>query len=44
MLSGLPPFANFAAEWIMFTGIFMFGTHGPSIALAIAILGIARKQ
>jgi NADH-quinone oxidoreductase subunit M len=40
MLSGLPPFSTFAAEWIMFTGIFIFGTHGPSIALAIAILGI----
>ncbi len=39
-LSGLPPFSTFAAEWIMFTGIFMYGTHGPSIVLIIAILAI----
>ncbi len=41
MLSGLPPFSTFAAEWIMFTGIFMFGAHGPSIALIVAILGVS---
>ncbi len=40
MLSGLPPFANFAAEWIMFTGIFIFGAYGPSIALVVAIMGV----
>ncbi|MEA1957657.1 MAG: proton-conducting transporter membrane subunit [Euryarchaeota archaeon] len=39
-LSGLPPFSTFVAEWIMFTGIFMHGTHGPSIVLLIAILAI----
>ncbi|MBA7540945.1 Na(+)/H(+) antiporter subunit A [subsurface metagenome] len=40
MLSGLPPFANFAAEWIMFTGIFIFGAYGPSIVLIVAIMGV----
>ncbi|MBE0517093.1 MAG: NADH-quinone oxidoreductase subunit M [Methanophagales archaeon] len=40
MLSGLPPFANFSAKWIMFTGIFMYGAYGPSIVLVVAIMGI----
>ena len=39
-LSGLPPFSTFPAEWAMFTGIFMFGTHGPSIVLIIAVIGV----
>jgi len=40
MLSGLPPFANFSAKWIMFTGIFMYGAYGPSIVLVVAVGGI----
>ena len=40
MLSGLPPFANFPAKWIMFTGIFTFAASGPPIALIIGIMGI----
>ncbi len=40
MLSGLPPFANFSAKWIMFSGIFMYGAYAPSIVLVVAIMGI----
>ena len=40
MLSGVPPFANFSAKWIMFTGIFMFAADGSLIALIIGIMGI----
>lgn len=40
MLSGFPPFISFLSEWIMFTGIFISGKQGPSIALFIAIIGV----
>jgi len=40
-LSAFPPFMSFPSEWIMFTGIFIFGTQGPSIALLIAIIGVS---
>ena len=40
MLSGLPPFANFSAEWIMFSGIFMFAAYGPTVVLIVGIMGI----
>jgi formate hydrogenlyase subunit 3/multisubunit Na+/H+ antiporter MnhD subunit len=41
MLSAFPPFISFPSEWIMFTGIFKFGTQGSSIALFIAIIGVS---
>ena len=40
MLAGVPPFANFSAKWIMFTGIFTFAADGSLIALIIGIMGI----
>ena len=41
MLSGFPPFSSFAAEWILFTGVFERGlAQGPAV-VAIAIGGIA---
>jgi NADH-quinone oxidoreductase subunit M len=40
-LSAFPPFISFPSEWIMFTGIFKFGTEGSSIALFIAIIGVS---
>lgn len=40
-LSGFPPFSSFAAEWIMFTGIFQRGVHSMPIGLIVAILGIS---
>lgn len=40
-LSGLPPFSSFAAEWIMFTGIFISGVHSNPFRLIIAILGVS---
>jgi len=40
MLSGLPPFSSFPAEWIMFTGIFIRSVQAPPIALVVAILGV----
>jgi len=41
MLSGLPPFSTFTAEWIMFTGIFQTGLQGSSTALIVAILAVS---
>jgi formate hydrogenlyase subunit 3/multisubunit Na+/H+ antiporter MnhD subunit len=41
MLSGFPPFSSFAAEWIMFTGIFSFGVVTIPLGLIIAILGVS---
>ena len=41
MLSGFPPFSSFAAEWIMFTGIFNRGVMTIPIGLIIAILGVS---
>jgi NADH-quinone oxidoreductase subunit M len=40
MLSGFPPFSSFAAEWILFAGIFERGAT-DSLALAVGILGVA---
>lgn len=40
MLSGFPPFSSFISEWIMFTGIFIFGVHSNSFGLVIGILGL----
>ena len=40
MLSGFPPFSSFAAEWIMFTGIFDRGTMTGPLGLAVAIGGL----
>jgi formate hydrogenlyase subunit 3/multisubunit Na+/H+ antiporter MnhD subunit len=41
MLSGFPPFSSFAAEWIMFTGIFSFGVVTIPLGLIVAILGVS---
>jgi NADH-quinone oxidoreductase subunit M len=41
ILSAFPPFISFPSEWIMFTGIFKFGTEDSSIALFIAIIGVS---
>jgi formate hydrogenlyase subunit 3/multisubunit Na+/H+ antiporter MnhD subunit len=41
MLSGFPPFSSFAAEWIMFTGIFSFGVMSIPLGLIVAILGVS---
>jgi len=40
MLSGFPPFSSFAAEWIMFTGIFERGAT-DQLALVVGIIGVA---
>ncbi len=40
MLSGFPPFSSFAAEWIMFTGIFDRGTMTGPLGLAVAVGGL----
>ena len=40
MLSGFPPFSSFAAEWIMFTGIFERGAMDGPLGLAVAIGGV----
>lgn len=39
MLSGFPPFSNFAAEWIMFTGIFEKGMLNSTV-LVLAVVGV----
>lgn len=39
MLSGFPPFSSFAAEWIMFTGIFERGVLTSPFGITIAVLG-----
>lgn len=39
MLSGFPPFSSFAAEWVMFTGIFERGLSNP-VELVVAICGV----
>ena len=41
MLSGFPPFSSFAAEWIMFTGIFERGLVDGPLTLAVAIGGVS---
>ena len=39
MLSGFPPFSSFAAEWILFTGIFERGATNQ-LALVVGIIGV----
>ncbi|MFP4515408.1 MAG: NuoM family protein [Desulfovibrionales bacterium] len=39
MLSGFPPFSSFAAEWILFTGIFERGAT-DTLALVVGIVGV----
>ena len=41
MLSGFPPFSSFAAEWILFTGVFERGLAAGPAVVAIAVGGIA---
>lgn len=41
MLSGFPPFSSFAAEWILFTGVFERGLEEGPAVVAIAVGGIA---
>jgi formate hydrogenlyase subunit 3/multisubunit Na+/H+ antiporter MnhD subunit len=41
ILSALPPLSGFAAEWVLFTGIFTFGVHTIPLGLIIAILSIS---
>ena len=40
MLSGFPPFASFAAEWIMFTGVFERGLLTAPFGVVIAVGGV----
>jgi formate hydrogenlyase subunit 3/multisubunit Na+/H+ antiporter MnhD subunit len=40
ILSALPPLSGFAAEWVLFTGVFTFGVANKPVGLTIAILGI----
>jgi len=40
MLSGFPPFSSFAAEWIMFTGIFQRGALSGPFMIAVGIGGV----
>lgn len=37
MLSGFPPFSSFAAEWILFTGVF---DRGGALGIAVAVGGL----
>ena len=41
MLSGFPPFSSFAAEWILFTGVFERGAATGPAAIAIGVGGVA---
>ncbi|MEW6671507.1 MAG: proton-conducting transporter membrane subunit [Thermodesulfobacteriota bacterium] len=40
-LAGFPPMSSFAAEWVMFAGIFQTGLQAGPVGLAVAILGAA---
>ncbi len=40
MLSGFPPFSSFAAEWILFSGIFERAAR-DDLALAVGLIGVA---
>lgn len=40
-LSGFPPFSSFAAEWIMFTGIFERGIYTMPFGLIVAVLAVS---
>ena len=40
MLSGFPPFSSFAAEWIMFTGIFQRGALDGPFVIGVGIGGV----
>jgi len=41
ILSALPPLSGFAAEWVLFTGVFTFGVGAMPVGLIIAILSIS---
>lgn len=41
ILSALPPMSGFAAEWVLFTGVFAFGVGNMPVGLILAILGIS---
>ena len=41
ILSALPPLSGFAAEWVLFTGVFTFGVGAIPIGLILAILSIS---
>jgi formate hydrogenlyase subunit 3/multisubunit Na+/H+ antiporter MnhD subunit len=41
ILSALPPLSGFAAEWILFTGVFTFGVANIPVGLILAILSIS---
>ena len=41
ILSALPPLSGFAAEWVLFTGVFTFGIGAIPIGLILAILSIS---
>jgi NADH-quinone oxidoreductase subunit M len=40
MLSGFPPFSSFAAEWILFSGVFERGLAGSPAAVVVALGGL----
>ncbi len=40
MLSAFPPFMSFPSEWILFTGVFKYGTQGSFLKLFVAIIGV----
>ena len=40
MLSGFPPFSSFAAEWIMFTGIFQRGALSGPFMVTVGVGGV----
>src|SRR5208283_718039 len=40
ILSAVPPFSGFQAEWIMFVGIFQQGIGGTPLNALVAVLGI----
>lgn len=41
MLSGFPPFSSFAAEWILFTGVFERAVASGPATVAIGVCGVA---
>ncbi len=40
-LSAFPPLLSFPSEWLMFTGIFIYGTNGSWIVLLIPMIGVS---
>lgn len=41
MLSGFPPFSSFAAEWILFTGVFERAAAAGTATIALGLGGVA---